>query len=85
MTSTESTCHERAAKGLAAIEKLQGTKNYMTWSDKVLLILASHGFDSDEKLRTLKIEDENADRRIRATMLLAGRFSVQCSSLKCNQ
>lgn len=81
MTSTESTCHERAAKGLAAIKKLQGTTNYITWSDKVLLILASHGFDSDEKSRTLKIDDKNADRRIRATMLLAMEDSV-CNAVR---
>ena len=75
MSLTESK-HERAAKGLAAIEKLKGTDNWIPWSDKVLLILASHGFDSDEKHRTLRIDDKEADRRIRACLLLAMEDSV---------
>ena len=70
MSSSESK-HELAVKGLAAIEKLKGTENWITWSDKVLLILASHGFDSGEKARMLKIDDKVADRRIRATLLLS--------------
>jgi transposase InsO family protein len=69
MSLTESR-HERAAKDLTAIDKLKGTENWITWSDKVLLILSSHGFDSDEEARTLKIDDKDADKRIRATLLL---------------